>query len=107
MAQEWPADAAGRGQKGNVELSWEEQATAIGPSVRYEVLAGNLSGLHRAGLDETSCLAQDLEDPAYEDTRIPPPGDGFYYLVRAENPCATGGLGPGREALDQLDCMSP
>ncbi len=35
------------------------------------------------------------------------PGDGFYYLVRAENSCATGGLGPGREALDPLDCMSP
>ena len=54
MAQEWPVDATGRGQKGNVELSWGEQATAIGPSVRYEVLAGDLSGLHSAGLDATS-----------------------------------------------------
>jgi hypothetical protein len=88
-------------------LSWEEQAIAIGPSVRYEVLAGDLSGLHSTGLDATSCLAEDLENPAYEDARTPSPGDGFYYLVRAENPCATGGLGPGREALDPLDCTSP
>ena len=28
-------------------------------------------------------------------------------VLLAENPCATGGLGPGREALDLLDCMSP
>ena len=40
------------------------------------------------------------------DEANPKSGDGYYYLIRAGNPCSSGDLGPGtgREILDALTC---
>jgi DNA-binding beta-propeller fold protein YncE len=88
-----------------VELSWDDQAPAVGSSVRYEVLGGTLSALHATGIGAGGCLAWGLPAAAHTDTGpVPPPGDGTFYLIRAVNPCGKGGLGPGREVLEALDC---
>ena len=88
------------------QLGWDEQATATGPGVNYEVVGGLLTGLRSAGLAAaTSCLAGGLVANAYDDARpIPPIGDGYYYLTRARNSCAEGGFGPGRGTLGVLSC---
>jgi len=92
---------------GNVAtLGWDDQAPSTGPSLRYEVLSGELSTLSGSGLAvATACLAANLELPQYDDVRADPmTGDGHYYLIRGTNRCALGSAGPGRESLDGLNC---
>ena len=103
-----PAEIANQTVAGKAPttLTWNGQATTAGPSVVYDVASGSLLALHASGLvAATSCLAGDLPTTTYEDTRgNPPPGDGYYYLTAAQNPCGTGGYGPGRETLGGLAC---
>jgi YVTN family beta-propeller protein len=88
------------------QLSWDEQATASGPGVNYEIAGGSLLELRSSGLvSATSCLTGGLTGTNYDDSRpVPPLGDGSYYLTRARNSCADAGFGPGREALDAVTC---
>ena len=87
-------------------LGWDEQGTRTGPSVRYDVAAGTISGLRASGPGSAGWLAGDLSTAAYEDGRPDPPaGDGYFCLVRAGNSCASGGFGPA--ALDTLACTVP
>jgi hypothetical protein len=90
-------------------VAWTEQASVAGPSVRYDVAGGLLSDLRSMGLAAaTACLTGDVEPVVYEDPRPDPaPGDGYFYLARAANPCAVSGFGSGREALDPLVCSAP
>jgi len=91
------------------QLAWADQAASTGSGVRYDLAGGRLSQLRASGLAAaTSCIAPDLATPSFSDTRpLPPPGDGDYFLVRAENACGGGGFGPGRTALDALGCSIP
>ena len=90
---------------GTTELTWTDQSGATGPSVRYDVLTGDVSDLVVLGLDDTSCLVSGLAMDNYVDPRPnPDPDDGYYYLVRARNPCGVASLGTGREALEELAC---
>ena len=89
-------------------LTWTDQSAAIGPSVRYDVLGGNVSDLNVSGIGNTTCFADDLADATFDDLQADPPaGDGFYYLIRVRNPCGVGDLGAGREPLLTLDCSAP
>ena len=46
------------------------------------------------GFDAAACVeANDGADSFAIDADVPAPGDGFYYLVRAENPCGVGSWG--------------
>jgi len=87
-------------------LTWDEQASATGPGVRYDVAGGLLSALRGAGLEAaTSCLTGDLSAASHDDPRPDPASkDAHYYLVRARNSCASPGFGPGRSVLDDLAC---
>ncbi len=87
-------------------LSWTPQSAASGPGVVYDVVGGLLSELRLSGIAAaTSCVASDLTAAGDSDTRPPPaPGDGFYYLVRAENSCGSASFGPGRAVLGTLTC---
>jgi hypothetical protein len=91
-------------------LAWNDQSGVSGPATRYDVAGGGLLAL-RSSLDlaaTTSCLAGDLAPASYDDSRPnPPAGDGYYYLVRAENGCGNGGWGPNRSDLGGLACSSP
>ena len=91
-------------QAGTTGLSWNAQ-TAAGPSVRYDLLGGDLSALPTSGLTATSCVASEIEGTTHDDLQAAPAsGNGYYYLIRAGNPCGGGELGPGREALESLAC---
>jgi len=60
----------------------------------YDLLRGNLADLDGAGYGD--CLADDLTARNYEDGAVPLPGEGFYYLVRADDAvCGSGPAGPG------------
>jgi hypothetical protein len=87
-------------------LSWDGQSAATGPGVIYDVTGGNLLALHASGLAAaTTCVSGSLTISAFDDGRPDPPvGDGYFYLSRAKNSCATGGFGAGRELLDALSC---
>jgi len=88
-------------------LTWDEEATATGPGVVYDAVGGTLSALRASGLNTTttSCLSGSLTTNSDTDSRPdPPPGDGYFYLARARNVCASGGFGAGRPSLDTLSC---
>jgi hypothetical protein len=86
-------------------LTWNDQAPTTGPGIVYDVLGGDLSDLHASGIDATGCVAGDVETPSYSDPRPNPPAtDGYYYLIRPENVCGAGSLGPGRESIQGLAC---
>ena len=90
---------------GPFTLQWLEQS-ASGPSMRYDVAGGALSVLRGSGLAAaTECVAGDLVEPRWLDIRVDPEaGDGYWYLVRATNPCGAGTFGPGRDAIADLTC---
>ncbi len=85
------------------EISWEDLAAASGSGTRYDLAAGEVS-MWRAGTAPggASCLGTGLSEPAYSDVRLPPPGDGSWYLARGVNAC---GAGPYGNA--ELDADSP
>ena len=81
-------------------LSWDDQSPTTGPSIRYDVLGGDLSSL-----GGPECIEGGLEAPMYTDARPDPPvDDGYYYLIRAVNPCGVGDMGPGKELFEDLVC---
>lgn len=57
----------------------------------HDVSRGLISGLPSG--DYGSCFADDLAATSVEDADVPPPGDGYFYLVRGANP-GCGGNGP-------------
>ena len=75
-----------------------------GPGVRYDVAAGRLSALQTSGLQAaTSCLAEGLLGTTYSDARSDPaPGDGYFYLTRADDVCGNGTFGSA--SVDALTC---
>jgi len=87
-------------------LTWDEQATATGPGLVYDVLGGSLAALRADGIfAATACVASGVASPAYTDGRAgPASGDGWFYLVRARNACGTGSAGPGHDSLSALVC---
>lgn len=82
-------------------ITWDDQGELVGPDVVYDLVTGLLSDLvATGGYDASTCLASGIVSAEHSDPRLPPPGDGFYYLVGAVNACGTGTFGPGREVLD-------
>ncbi len=98
---------------GNLALGWDSQAAVAGDATGYTVVSGELSSLLLSDFAGACELASDLVAPQTVDARMdPPPGEGYYYLVRAANTCGSGGYGQGtlepdpREALDALKLPS-
>jgi hypothetical protein len=86
------------------KLRWEEPAPV---GLSYDVAYGLVGDLQSdGGTDLAECLVDDNVDPYYKDTGPdPPPGQGYYYMVREQGPCGAGPYGPpafrdGRMPLD-------
>ena len=68
----------------------------------YDRVRGNLQTLVMGGGDYTTSLTDcrnDLTDTFSEETQVPSPGEGDYFLVRSEDSCAPGSYdsgGPGQ-----------
>jgi len=107
-----PTAFAKPGEVGNLSVgpavpttvTWDDQSALTGPGVRYDVAAGRLSALQISGLQAAmSCLAGGLLGATYSDARSdPPPGDGYFYLTRADDVCGNGTFGSA--SVDALTC---
>ncbi len=66
----------------------------LGSSTNYDVVRGSLSALHAGGYPGgATCVANNLADEPYTEAAAScpaAPGDGCWYLVRAQNVCGTG-----------------
>ena len=85
---------------GVARVSWTSQNAPVGSATSYDLVSGFLSDLRApGGYSAAICIANDVTDTPYDDTRgNPVPGDGYYLLVRASDSNGTGTFGP--EALD-------
>jgi hypothetical protein len=87
-------------------LGWDSQSATAGAGTRHAVVTGTLSGLHGAAGFAAACtLAEDLTATAAADPRAVSPGDGHYYLVRAQNACGDGTFGDGSTRPDPRDAL--
>jgi hypothetical protein len=63
-------------------VEWQPQSDADG----YDIARGRLSTLHATGgnfsVSTDPCLASRTQDTFAEDLELPPPGDGFWYVMR-------------------------
>jgi hypothetical protein len=80
-----------------LRLSWQP---APGAST-YAVVRGELSSLSPTHLGE--CRIGGMAALTWDDLDVPPPGQGFTYLVRGESACGPGTLGPGFGDLKRSD----
>jgi len=81
---------------GRQSMTWNEVLQAD----RYDVVKGDLGALRISGGDFTSsllgCLEDDSADARSADSLDPAPGEGFYYLVRAQAACRSGTFNSGQ-----------
>ena len=64
------------------ELDWH----IAGGATRSDVLRGDLGALHsHASVGDATCQAENLPVATWNDTAIPDPGAGFYYLIRGDD----------------------
>lgn len=79
-----------RGRQPDVWVSW----SPIVEASAYDVVRGTLNSLVTSGGDYgpsvDGCLGSDISETSIQDGALPPAGDGFWYLVRAENLCMHG-----------------
>ena len=90
-----------------LQLGWDDLGGVTGSGTTYRVVTGGLSELQASASYAEACtLAAGSATPAATDTRAdPPPGDGFWYLVRAENGCGNGTFGDGSGPIDPRDAL--
>ena len=84
-------------------LAWAAPADPGGTpeSIRFDTLRST-SPANFASAPPTVCLDHGDLVPSTTDTEVPPPGIIFYYLVRASNPCAAGGLGTSSDGSPRI-----
>jgi len=85
-------------------LVWLPQPEAV-----YDIAGGEISALREDGDPAAAtCLADSLVDVEWDDPRPdPPPGDGYYYLIRSRKSCGSGSYGSsslGVERRPLSDC---
>lgn len=72
------------------EVSWPD----LPGSPLYDLAGSTISSLAAGGTLGAGCLEDDLGANMHTDPRTdPPPGDGYYYMVRGENACGYGTYG--------------
>jgi hypothetical protein len=82
-------------------LLWDNQFGLTGPGTRYDVYRGLLSELQTIGLDSGQCLTSPpLSQFFLGDEEVPAVGDGFYYVVRAQNQAALSTWGSKRRDVE-------
>jgi len=76
------------------DLYWDDQAQEIGPDTDYDIDSGTFSLTAGFSLSGGACILSNGPGPPHTDTRAnPATGTGYWYLIRAENPCGDGTYG--------------
>ena len=88
-----------------VFLLWPSQ----GDGITYDIAGGVLSVLRVDGhIGAAECLAWLLSGTQWSDAREgPEPGEGWYYLVRAANPCGPGTYGYATGGTERINTACP
>jgi hypothetical protein len=74
-------------------VSWDSQGSYVGTGTVYDFVSGSIMALRTTGFSGASCL-QPGGGATYNDARANPAvGNGYWYLSRARNSCATGTYG--------------
>jgi len=85
-------------------LTWTSQLDA-----RYDVVGGSIATLRSTGgLDGATCVANSVTVSEWQDYPVPAPGEGFFYLVRAQNSCGSSTYGhtsSGTPRTVASDCL--
>lgn len=99
---------------GDALLQWSDVAAGAGTGTVYDVAGGQISALWRdRGFASVGCVAQDVATTTASDSRPIPPhpprfrGDGWYYVVRAQDACGSSTYGDGSfgpRAIDARYC---
>jgi|GEM_PF-246356 subtilisin family serine protease len=91
-----PTEVGGDRFSGATTYQWNSLATIAGSGTTYDVVRGLISQLRAdAGFTNAVCVSSDQPGASYSDIDIPPMGEIFYYLARAQNGCGTGNWGRG------------
>ena len=97
-----PVEAQGLLVSGHVSttLSW----TGQGGSVVYDVIGGSLGDLRtQQGVTSATCLGNDVGSAMWVDPRpLLAAGNGYYYVVRAQDTCSAGTYGYASSAAERL-----
>jgi hypothetical protein len=83
-------------------LTWLPSSGAVAPA--YDVIEGSLTALRAAGsVGGATCAGNDGAATTFNDSQADPaPGEGNYYLVRAQNGCGTGTYGFASNATERV-----
>ena len=75
------------------------------PRLVYDVATGSLSELQKTrGFQGGQCLATNLHEPRFVDSRpAPEPGEGYYYQVRTRSSCSDGTYGSETRDLHGME----
>ncbi len=76
---------------GTTTLTWSAVADPGGRSAVYDTIRSDTPAEFEIA---ATCVESDGSDTTSTDTVTPSAGEAFYYLIRAENSCGTGPLGP-------------
>jgi len=68
-------------------LAWDDETSAVGPGVAYDVATGGILGLRLDGSFASAECFERSRDATAMDARRAQGSDGFWYLVRAANEC--------------------
>ncbi len=87
-------------------IDWLEE---LGVNTTYDIVSGAITDLLvDDGAADAQCIASDVNATEFVDVRPDPNlGQGYYYLIRAQNPCGDGTYGSSsasNERLPALDC---
>jgi hypothetical protein len=88
-------------------LLWNSDAAHSGSSTKYDVLSGALSELPVAGGPSERCISGGSLITIANDGADPPPGTGFYYLVRGRNACGVGTYGKATSGTQRVSTTCP
>jgi photosystem II stability/assembly factor-like uncharacterized protein len=99
--------AVGRGSGSEAVISWPDASGSAGPATVYDVARGSLSALANSGTGASIGLACSIATTSTVDAAAPAQADGFYYLVRARNPCGIGTWGADSLGDPRLSSACP
>jgi hypothetical protein len=88
-------------------ISWSSFGAQVGSSTLYDVLRGQVAEWPVGAGASESCRASNTTQSSIQDSAVPPPGPGYYYLIRGRNVCGTGGYGFASDGTPEVSSACP
>lgn len=88
-------------------LVWSPVAPGAGSGTVHDVLRGALQELPLESRPSDTCVASGIPAATASDGATPPPGDGFWYVVRGRNVCGAGPYGSASNGWTRTSTACP